>query len=79
MITYILEADDEDGWEPDFATIIRINNDGSRTEVGWIGSEPEDNTYYRAYSWILPELNAAYELGIRDGAKREYNRLQDKV
>lgn len=67
MVTYIMETDEDDDWSHGCATIIRVNEDGSRTEVGWIGSEPEDNTYYRAYSWILPELNEAYRQGIEAG------------
>lgn len=69
MVTYIMEVEEDDGWDSGFATIVRIDHDGSRTEVGWIGSEPEDNTYYRAYSWILPELNAAYQQGVKDTRK----------
>lgn len=79
MVTYVMEVEENEWSGEEYATIIRVDQDGSRTEVGWIGSEPEDNTHYRAYSWILPELNAAYKLGLKDGAKREYNRLQDKV
>lgn len=43
--------------------------------VGSIGGEPEDNTYYRTYSWVVPALNEAYQRGRDD----EYARLQDKI
>lgn len=68
----------EDDWSS-YAEVIRINADGSEEEVGWIGGEPEDNTYYRTYSWIVPALNDAYKLGLKEGARREYDRLRDKV
>lgn len=72
--------DDDYGWgDNDRATVVRHNEDGTKTEVGWIGGEPEDNTYYRTYSWIVGALNDAYKLGRQHGAKSEYNRLQDKV
>lgn len=65
------EDEDEDGWgESEFATVYRINDDGTKTEVGWIGGEPEDNTYYRRYSWIVGALNDAYELGIEKGQEQ---------
>lgn len=74
------EDEEEDRWyESEYATVYRINADGSRTEVGWIGGEPEDNTYYRDYGWVEGALNEAYQLGLKDGARREYDRLQDKV
>lgn len=70
MTKYILEIDEEEDayyGESMGATIIRVDWDGTRTEVGFIGSEPEDNTHFRAYSWILPELNEAYRRGVEDG------------
>ena len=75
---FILETE-EDDWGEDSAIIYRLEADGSRTEVGWFGGEPEDNTYYRTYSWVLGALNEAYKLGLKDGAKREYDRLGDKI
>lgn len=74
------DEDDDYGWdESSYATVYRINDDGTKTEVGWIGGEPEDNNHYRDYAWIEGALNEAYELGVKDGANKEYNRLQDKV
>lgn len=70
MIQYIIEVEevDEDAWYvDDHATVVRVDADGTRTEVGWIGGEPEDNTHYRNYSWIVPELNDAYRRGVEDG------------
>ena len=74
---YFVE-EDEDDWYPS-ATVYRKELDGASVEVGWIGGEPEDNTYYRTYSWIVPALNEAYQLGIKEGQRREYDRLRDKV
>ena len=69
---YILETYEND-WN-DYATVYWVKGD-TREEIGMIGGEPEDNTYYRDYAWIVPALNEAYQRGRDD----EYDRLQDKV
>lgn len=56
-----MEVVDND-WGDSYASICRVDGD-EKIEVGWIGGEPEDNTYYRTYAWILPALNEAYNLG----------------
>jgi hypothetical protein len=38
--------------------------------------EPENNSFYRDYSWVQTELNNAYEQGKKDG--RESNRLRSR-
>ena len=35
--------------------------------VGSDGGEPEDNSFYRDWAWVVGELNAAYERGLKDG------------
>lgn len=62
---YVVE--EENGYDHPFATVYRVDHDGTRTEIGWVGGEPEDNTAYRTYSWIEGALNNAYQLGIADG------------
>jgi hypothetical protein len=37
--------------------LIRIDNDGSETVVGWDRGEPEDNSFTRDYRWVVQELN----------------------
>lgn len=64
---YELEIDEDNEWDEGGAAVVRVDPDGSKVEVGWIGSEPEDNTYYRAYSWIVGALNEAYQLGFQTG------------
>ncbi len=76
------DGEDDEDWyygDSESATVVRHEEDGTKTEIGWIGGEPEDNTYYRTYSWIVGALNDAYKLGRQHGAKTEYNRLQDKI
>lgn len=29
--------------------------------------EPEDNSFFRDYSWVQPALEAAYQEGLKDG------------
>lgn len=42
---------------------------GYQTVIYYDGGEPEDNSFYRDYSWIAPELELAYKLGFQDGWK----------
>lgn len=66
------EDEEDDGWtDREFAIVYRLNDDGTKTSVGWIGGEPEDNTYYRSYSWVEDALNDAYNLGVKDGIEKE--------
>lgn len=74
---YVVEEDEND-WEPS-STVWRIDKDGNKEIVGWIGGEPEDNNSYRTYSWIERALNEAYQNGYKDGVNDEYCRLRDKV
>lgn len=60
---YDYDESDEEG----SATVVRVNEDGTKTEIGWIGGEPEDNTYYRTYSWVVDALNDAHKIGFRMG------------
>lgn len=66
MTRYFLETEDEDedDWDSPYALVFRQNDDGTKTQVGRIGGDPEDNSYYRTYSWIVEALNDAYELGV---------------
>lgn len=47
--------------------IIITDNEGTRTYSDY--GEPEDNSFYRDYKWIKPELQNAYDQGFRDGVK----------
>lgn len=38
--------------------LVRINDDGTEDDLGWDGGEPEDNLFYRSWSWVPKELNA---------------------
>ena len=41
--------------------------DGKVRHLGTDGGEPEDNRFYRDWSWVETELNKAYEQGLKDG------------
>jgi hypothetical protein len=38
--------------------------------------EPEDNSFYRDYSWIKGMLERAYKFGFEDGAKFHSDQLE---
>jgi len=63
------EGNYPDTWEPDdYDDINHIYRfeDGVPVEMlACDGGEPEDNTFYRDGRWIVPALNAAYELGLK--------------
>lgn len=61
---------DEGDYNEGCAAVVRVGTvDGAiDEEVGWIGGEPEDNTYYRTYAWIVGALNDAYKLGVEHGS-----------
>ena len=76
MKEWIVE-EEEDDW--DYGAIAYMVDGDEKTEIGWFGGEPEDNTHYRQYSWVIGALNEAYKLGVQDGIRKEYDRLADKV
>jgi hypothetical protein len=40
--------------------------------LGMDGGEPEDQTLYRNWSWVVEALNKAYEDGVDEGASNPY-------
>lgn len=69
---YFYEVDEEaEDWGGSSAEVYYVNNFQERITIGFIGSDPEDNTYYRAYSWVVPALNAAYNRGFLAGVNFE--------
>ena len=42
--------------------VVEITETGPLV-LGWDGGEPEDQTLYRDWEWVVPALNAAYAKG----------------
>lgn len=51
----------------DRGTLLIIKT-GDRTDVECDGGEPEDNLFFRGWSWVAPAIQRAYEQGLKDGA-----------
>lgn len=59
-----------DGWDNHFCCIILFdNNDKPIKLIGTDGGEPEDQTLYRDWKWVVDALNEAYNLGYTKGIK----------
>jgi hypothetical protein len=59
-------AEDEGNTRYDWRYTIQIT-DGSETREYFDKGEPEDNSFYRDYDWIVPELQKAHDAGYRAG------------
>lgn len=53
-----------------YTTVLAID-DGGAERIYCDGGEPEDQTFYRDWSWVKDELERAYAAGLRDGATKE--------
>ncbi len=60
-----LPADCRESFASDnsFAAVVENMPDGSQRFVGCDGGSPEDQFLGRDWSWVIHELNAAYEAG----------------
>lgn len=47
--------------------VVEFPENGSPVVIGRDGGEPEDQTLYRDFKWVVPALNAAFEAGINVG------------
>lgn len=52
---------------------LRIE-DGDKVREYTDGGEPEDQTFWRDWRWVLDELQLAYQAGLRDGKAAELER-----
>jgi len=59
------EDEANESWSHDWRYVIRIT-DANGTREYFDHGEPEDNTFYRDYDWIVPELQRAYAAGAAD-------------
>lgn len=46
---------------------LRVERDGAVIRSECDGGEPEDQLYYRDWSWVPDALREAYEFGLKDG------------
>lgn len=59
---YKVESEElEDG----LTKIIITDDSGTRDYQD--GGEPEDNYFFRDWSWVFDELDSAYQQGVKDG------------
>ena len=43
------------------------------------GGEPEDQSFYRDWSWVTEELKRAYKLGFEDGEDSTEDRIHEEL
>lgn len=58
--------------DTDYRSSLEIYVDGKQVDEYWDGGEPEDNTFFRDWSWIQQELENAYKLGLEHGSARAF-------
>ncbi len=65
-MSYTVRIDDEQRYGDDYQ-VLRIERDGKVLEEHGDRGEPEDNSYYRDWSWVQGALEKAYAFGLEDG------------
>lgn len=73
------EEYEEDSWDDLYEKngIWRIEDDGTMSLVQTDGGEPEDNSFNRDGSWIVGELNRAFQNGFDFGYNKCYGEMHD--
>ena len=62
-----LPDSEKDKWPPDSdCSFLVVEHDGKVLRVETDGGEPEDNMFFRSYSWIDTALLEAYKCGLKD-------------
>lgn len=56
---YILQEKDELRWSEDFDSFLFYKHDDIIELIAGDGGEPEDQTFIRAWAWVVVELNRA--------------------
>lgn len=56
-------------WDYPQAIVVRMEDDKIAEVIGYDGSadSPEDNYLFRDFDFVVPGLNAAYQLGLKHG------------
>lgn len=65
----VVETDPLD--KEEFRQRLRILHDGYLIREEFDGGEPEDQSFYRDWSWVAGALRQAYECGFEDGKKEK--------
>lgn len=64
----IIDEKDEDGNDmPDGRSRLLVFRDGKKVAEHWDGGEPEDQFFFRDWSWVPSALEQAYKWGQEDG------------
>lgn len=64
---YTEEADPNDRADP--RTLLIVKRHGKMILKQYDGGEPEDNTFYRDWSWVESIIEKAYKFGLEDGSR----------
>lgn len=67
-MSYSVRLEEEDRYG-DIVMVLKIERDGKVVEEHGDRGEPEDNSYYRDWSWVPKALKKAYEFGLEDGRR----------
>lgn len=64
----LLEESDRVNIEPRLYVVEHVSK-GQIRVLGYDYGEPEDQSLYKDWSWIIPALNEAYKAGMKEGKK----------
>lgn len=53
----------------EYCNVLNVTHDGNVIHEHYDHGEPEDNTFYRDWSWVAGALEEAYQLGHIDGVQ----------
>ncbi len=65
-MSYAVRIDDEERYG-DEHQVLRVERNGVVIEEHGDRGEPEDNSFYRDWSWVQEALKKAYAFGLEDG------------
>lgn len=61
-VTLDCDEDEDEDWQT-----LRIMRNGEVVRLETDGGEPEDQSFYRDWSWVPDAIRAAYKYGLEDG------------
>lgn len=68
MIDMTLESEDN-GWS--CRNKLTVKHNGTVIIEEYDGGEPEDQSFYRDWKWVIPAIQKAYDLGVSDAQQDE--------
>ena len=65
----LTEEEREEHWieQYDGRSLLRVTHNGEVIRAQTDGGEPEDNRFYRDWSWVADAIEEAYQRGLEDG------------